>query len=458
MRTEAVDITARLARFSAETPTASVPPDVSNRALALASDLVGSIVRAAAQGESTPAILAMLRHMGMAGEGPCTVFGMNRRYGAGAAALLNGTLGHSLDFDDTHADSSLHPSAPVVPAALAAAELVDASGTELLAAIVIGIEVACRLGMALDPTAHYARGFHPTATAGNFGAAAAAGRLFGLSTKQMESAFGIAASQASGSLQFLENGAWNKRYQVGEAAMKGLIAASLAAEDFHGAADALEGRHGFLKGYSDGAEPSRSVAGLGSVWETLRTGVKLYPACRYTHAAVDGLLNLRTHHGLSADEVTRISVGLHRNGMALVGDPGPAKRRARSIVEGQFSMPFAASVALLRGGFGWDDYDLLAAPQVDALCDRVETFRDESLEGLTHPFGATLVVEARGERFVSRIADPSGEPATFPDDRARAAKFHALAAPVLKADSAALWTRLTAIADAPSVRAHFARP
>ncbi|MCO5159182.1 MAG: MmgE/PrpD family protein [Aquamicrobium sp.] len=451
-------VTATLAAFAAGTATEGVPPQVSERALALASDLVGSIVRAAGEAESTPAVLAMLRRMGLDSDGPCTVFGLNRRYGAAAAALLNGTLGHSLDFDDTHADSSLHPSAPVVPAAFAAAELTDASGAELLAAIVVGFEVACRLGMALDPTAHYARGFHPTATAGTFGAAAAAGRLFGLNAAQMESAFGVAASQASGSLQFLENGAWNKRYQVGEAAMKGLMAASLAAEGFHGASQALEGRHGFLRGYSDGADLSRAVAGLGETWETLRIGVKPYPACRYTHAAVDGLLTLRARHNLAAADVTRISVGLHRNGMALVGDPAAAKRRARSIVDGQFSMPFAAAIALTRGRFGWDDYDLLGRPEIDALCDRVETFRDESLEGLSHPFGATLAVEACGERLSLRIPDPSGEPDTFPDAAARAAKFDALASPVLNAGSAALQARLAALAGAPSVRAHFARP
>lgn len=239
--------------------------------------------------------------------------------------------------------------------------------------------------------------------------------------------------------------------------MKGLMAASLAAEGFHGAAEALEGRHGFLRGYSDGADPARAVAGLGEVWETLRIGVKPYPACRYTHAAVDGLLDLRARHDLGADEVTRVSVGLHRNGMALVGDPADAKRRARSVVDGQFSMPFAAAVALIRGRFGWDDYDLLGAPQADDLSDRVDTFRDESLEGLIHPFGATLSVETRGDRFTMRIPDPSGEPETFPDAAALAAKFDALAGPVLNAGSARLKAQLAALAGAPSVRQHFAR-
>ncbi|HWL57471.1 MAG TPA: MmgE/PrpD family protein [Paracoccus sp. (in: a-proteobacteria)] len=450
-------ITQRLAEFSALTDTAEIPAEVTSRALALTTDFAGSVIRAATDSDSTPAILAMLEKLGLAGEGPCTVLGLSRRFGAGAAALLNGAFGHSLDFDDTHADSSLHPSAPVIPAALAAAELVDASGADLLAAIVVGFEVCCRIGMALDPTAHYARGFHPTATAGTFGAAAAAGRLMGLTPEQMVSAFGVAASQASGSLQFLQNGAWNKRYQVGEASMKGLIAATLASEGFLGAAEALEGTHGFLKGYSDGVVAERATSGLGTVWETLRIGVKPYPACRYTHAAVDGLLRLQREHGWSADDIDHMRVGLHRNGIALVGAPLDEKRRARSIVEGQFSMPFAAAVALLRGRFGWDDYDLLGDPKADALADRVEVFRDVSLEGLRHPFGATLEVTAQGKVTQLRIPDPSGEPETFPDDAAIALKFMSLTGPVSNGGSGPDWLGLLGgLRDTPSVRRHLA--
>lgn len=447
-------ITQQLATFAARQATADIPPQVTGRALALLVDLAGSAVRAAQEAESTPAVLAMLARLGLQGDGPCTVFGLNRRYGPAAAALLNGTLGHSLDFDDTHADSSLHPSAPVVPAALAAAEMTGASGAELLAAVVVGFEVCCRLGLALDPAAHYARGFHPTATAGTFGAAAAAGRLLGLEPEGMARAFGVAASQASGSLQFLVNGAWNKRYQVGEAAMKGLMAATLAAEGFVGAAEAIEGKHGFLAGYSDGADPARAVAGLGQLWETLRIGVKPYPACRYTHAAVDGLLALQAAHGFHADQVQALTVGLHRNGITLVGDPLPAKRRARSIVEGQFSMPFAAAVALIRGRFGWDDYDLLGDPVAEALADRVDVMRDTSLEGLRHPFGATLHLRAAGRDHILRIPDPSGEPETFPSPDAARAKFHALASPVLNHGASALLARLQALADVPSLRGY----
>ncbi|WP_165322344.1 MmgE/PrpD family protein [Rhizorhabdus phycosphaerae] len=431
VKTQIKPRTKELASFAATLPSEDIPANVTARALDLTIDLIGSAVRAARDAESTPAILATVHRLGLSGDPLCTVFGLDRRYGPAAAALLNGAFGHSLDFDDTHADSSLHPSAPVVPAALAAAQMTGATGAELLTAIVIGYEVCCRLGNALDPTAHYARGFHPTATAGVFGACAAAGRLLKLDDQAMVSAFGIAASQASGSLQFLANGAWNKRYQVGEAAMKGIIAATLASEGFVGADDGIDGKHGFLSGYSDASDPELAVAGLGHVWETTRIGVKPYPACRYTHAAVDGLLNLmRTEH-ISPAAVKSVTVGLHSNGITLVGAPMAKKRRPRNIVQGQFSMPFAAAVTLLRGRFGWDDYELLGRPEVDAICDRIFVKRDTSLENAPHPFGATLEVEVGAHRFHRTVADPSGEPATFPTQDQIADKFLLLTQPVL---------------------------
>jgi len=450
-----MSVTRTLAAFAVETKTESLPPEVSARALALATDLIGSIIRAANESDSTPSVLKMLARLGLDAPGECTVFGLSRRYAPAAAALLNGTFGHSLDFDDTHSDSSLHPSAPVVPAALAAAEMTGASGTDFLAAVVVGFEVCCRLGNALDPTSHYARGFHPTATAGNFGATAAAGRLLGLSVDQMCSAFGVVASQASGSLQFLVNGAWNKRYQVGEASMKGLIAATLALEGFHGSADAIDGKHGFLKGYSDGADPAKAVANLREIWETMNIGVKPYPACRYTHAAVDGLLALKRDHGLTVADIENITVGLHRNGITLVGAPLAEKRRARSVVEGQFSMPFAAAVALTRDRFGWDDYDLLGRLEIDELADKVDVIRDESLEGLRHPFGATLKVRAKGQVYDLRIADPSGEPETFPTPEASIEKFRALAGPCLNARTEPFLASLSALGRAESLKGYF---
>lgn len=422
--------TATLAAYVADLKFDDIPQDVRERAKVLTLDYLGSTIRARQEAESTPALLNMLQALSLDGAGEATVFGDSKKWTPAVAALLNGALGHSLDFDDTHADSSLHPSAPVVPAAFAVGEMVGASGEQVLTAIVAGYEVCCRLGNALDPTSHYARGFHPTATAGTYGAAAAAGKLLGLSTEQLISAFGVSGSQAAGSLQFLVNGAWNKRYQVGAAAMNGVIAATLAKNDFLGATESVEGKHGLLVGYSDDAHPDKAVAGLGSVYETMKIGVKPYPSCRYTHAAIDAIIAMRREHNLTPAQVKRVEIGLHRNGITLTGDAA-TKRHPTSIVGGQFSMFFTGALALDQGSFGWDDYKRLGDADIDALADRFDVVQDERLEGQRHPFGGRVSITTEDGVHERIYADPSGEPSSFPDAQAMAQKFLQLARPVL---------------------------
>ncbi len=425
------DETATLAAYVANVAYDDIPREVRERAKHLTLDFLGSAVRARREAESTPSLLAMLKALSLDGDGTATVVGDSRTWTPAVAALLNGALGHSLDFDDTHADSSLHPSAPVVPAALAVGEMVNASGRDVLTAIVAGYEVCCRLGNALDPTSHYARGFHPTATAGTYGAAAAAAKLFGLSKDQIVSAFGVSGSQAAGSLQFLVNGAWNKRYQVGAAAMNGVIAATLARDGFIGSTESVEGKHGLLTGYSDDAHPDKAVAGLGRVYETMKIGVKPYPSCRYTHAAIDALLAMRRAHNLTPDQIRRVEIGLHRNGITLTGDAA-TKRHPTSIVGGQFSMYFTGAIALDQGRFGWDDYRRLGDKAIDALADKIDVVQDERLEvGRTHPFGARVTVTTGDGVHEELYPDPSGEPTSFPDTAAMRQKFLALARPVL---------------------------
>jgi 2-methylcitrate dehydratase PrpD len=423
--------TATLASYVADLKYDDIPPEVLDRAKALTLDFLGSAIRARRDAESTPSLLKMLEALALDGTGNSTVFGDTKTWTPAVAALLNGAFGHSLDFDDTHADSSLHASAPVVPAAFAVGEMVGASGRDVLTAIVAGYEVCCRLGNALDPTSHYARGFHPTATAGTYGAAAAAAKLFGLSEQQIISAFGVSGSQAAGSLQFLVNGAWNKRYQVGAAAMNGVIAATLARNDFVGATESIEGKHGLLVGYSDNAHPDKAVSGLGTSYETMKIGVKPYPSCRYTHAALDAIIAMRREHNLTPDQIKRVEVGLHRNGIRLTGD-AETKRHPRSIVGGQFSMYFTGAVALDQGRFGWDDYDRLGEASIDALADKFEVVQDDRLEiGRSHPFGARVSITTGDGVHERLFADPSGEPDSFPDAATMQQKFLTLARPVL---------------------------
>lgn len=445
--------TTRLATYVADLKFHDLPAEVIARAKQLTIDLIGSIIRGGHEAESTPSLWAMLKDLQLDTAGACTVFGQKQRYTPAIAALLNGAFGHSLDFDDTHADSSLHPSAPVVPAAFAAAEMVGASGEELLTAIIAGYEVCCRLGNALDPTAHYARGFHPTATAGTFGAAAAAGKLLGLDASAIASAFGVSASQAAGSLQFLVNGAWNKRYQVGAAAMNGVIAATLSRNGFLGASEAIEGKHGFLKGYTDNARLEKVTEGLGSIYETMKIGMKPYPSCRYTHAAIDGLLALRQENGWNADDFLDVTIGLHQNGIVLTGAPLHEKRVPKTVVDGQFSMPFTAAVALANGQFGWDDYRLLGNTDIEAIARRINVVEDDRLAGKRHPFGAHISVRSASGVTERLIADPSGEPERFPDEITVEAKFMGLASPVLHNAASGLHSHLTALENLKDVRA-----
>ena len=357
------EVTNALAGFAAGLTLGALPADVAGRARLLVLDLVGCIVRARHDAESTPPLMAAARALGVA-SGNNGVFGDCARYTPAGAAFLNAALGHSLDFDDTHAAGSLHPGAPVIPAALAAGEMAGASGRDVLAAIIAGYEVTCRVALALPAGEHYARGFHPTATCGVFGATAAAARVFGLSAEDTASALGIALSQASGSLQFLANGAWTKRFQVGWAAMGGLTAATLAREGFRGAAAALDGEHGFLRAYAPAPVPERAVQDLGAVFELMATGVKPYPSCRYGHAGIDAALALRAEHGIQPSAVRRVTLGLPDAGMRLIGAPAERKADPRSVVDGQFSGPFVIAAALATGEMGWDSYRLLHDPAI----------------------------------------------------------------------------------------------
>jgi 2-methylcitrate dehydratase PrpD len=439
-------VTATLSAFTASLRLDAVPPDVVNRARFLVLDLIGNIVRARHDAESTPSLIAATRAMGMAA-GNAGVFGESCRYTPAGAAFLNGALAHSLDFDDTHAAASLHPGAPVIPAALAAGEMIGASGADVLAGIIAGYEITCRIALSLPAGDHYDRGFHPTATCGAFGAAAAAARVFGLDADGVAGALGTVLSQAAGSLQFLSNGAWTKRFQVGWAAMNGLMAATLVREGFKGAAEALEGKHGFMHAYAPDPNPDRAVQDLGAVWELMNTAVKPYPSCRYGHAGIDAALALRAANDIDPSDITAIRLGLPRAGMMLIGSPAAKKADPENVVDGQFSGPFVIAAALATGAMGWDSYALLQDDTVRSLLPKVECAFDPDIEA-EYPanMSGKLTIDARGQRFEQTVVVPKGEPANFLTEAELRAKFAGLTNSVLGADrSAALASAVLAI-------------
>lgn len=430
------DETRKLADFAAGLTYDALPADVGERAKLLIFDTIGIALRSRWDAESTPSLVRAVEKLGMA-NGKATVIGDGGGYTPAGAAMLNGALAHSLDFDDTHARGSIHTSAPIVPAALAAAEDHGATGAQVIAAIVAGYEVQIRLSLALGPSDHYARGFHPTATCGAFGAAAAVGNIMGLSADQMEAAFGICLSQTSGSMQFLSDGAWTKRSHVGHAAMCGLMAATLAGEGFVGPAEAIEGKAGFLVSYAPNPESAKAAAGLGTVWETLEIAVKPYPSCRYGHAAMDALIALKAQHDLVAEDIDAVEVGLPNTGWSIVADPIADKQSPRSIVDGQFSMPFVAAAAIMEGGLGWDDYEpMLANDNVQALCKKITAVPDPRAEA-EYPTNLSAVVRVKSSKgsFEEFVAVPKGEPGNFVTADELRAKFDGLVSPYLELDA-----------------------
>ena len=228
--------------------------------------------------------------------------------------------------------------------------------------------------MALGPTDHYDRGFHPTATCGVFGAAAAAGKVFGLDADGMALAFGIALSQSAGSMQFLVDGAWTKRFHVGHAARCGLMAATPADEGFRGATDPFEGKAGFFPRLCPRPGPRKGDRGTGRGVGDHGNGdqaLSQLPLQPRRHGCADQSPRRQRHQAGGCDISGNRPA---ETGWKIIGDPEEAKHAPSGIVDGQFSMPFCAAVTLREGGMAWDDY----ARHIDdektlALCRRVHT-------------------------------------------------------------------------------------
>ena len=281
--------------------------------------------------------------------------------------------------------------------------------------------------------------------------------MFGLDTAQIESALGIALSQAAGSLQFLANGAWTKRFQVGWAAMNGLAAATLAREGFKGAAQALEGKAGFLRAYAPNPNPDRAVQGLGTEFELMRTAVKPYPSCRYGHAGIDAVLALRAANDLRPEEVERITYGISNAGLLLVGVPAEKRANPQNVVDGQFSGPFVLSTALVTGAMGWDSYQKLQDPVIRAMLPKVACVHDDDIEAeFPTNMSGRITIRARGQDFTMKVTTPKGEPDNFLTEAELRSKFLGLTAAVLGgAQAAALADVVLAIDQAANVTAMF---
>jgi 2-methylcitrate dehydratase PrpD len=368
-----------------------------------------------------------------------TVLGTRIRTLPGFAALANGTASHGIEMDDTHSGGSIHLGATMFSVAFALVETIpDIASGPFLAAVVAGYEAAARIAMAAQPQEQYALGFHPTPTCGVFGAAVTASKLLGLTAAQTLHAVGIAGSMAAGSMEFLAEGSWTKRIHPGLAAQNGIHAALLSAEGFTGPQHILEGRDGFLNGYSRKPLPERLTADLGRSFEILHTAVKPHACCRYMQGPIDAILALVREHRILPDQIHRIEIAVLEAGWGIVCEPRERKYNPESVVDAQFSMPFGAAVAVACGAAGLDQFSVeqIRSPHILQIMNKIVLTKDAEIEE-TFPkeWPARVTIRLAGgstyERFVRYPKGDPENPLTWDE---MAAKFRSLAGAVIPSD------------------------
>jgi 2-methylcitrate dehydratase PrpD len=370
---EATPISRQLAEFAAGFGYDAIPEAVRTRAKHLMLDALG-IALASTQFDFAHRAFSALADL--AGGGDAVVLGFSTRLPLRDAVLMNGVLVHGLDYDDTHVPGVIHATASSFPLALGLAAHLDRSGRDLLAAYVLGVETSARLASVARGGFHQI-GFHPTGLIGAFGCALAAGFLHGTSAAQLTMAQGIALSMASGSLEFLQDGAWTKRLHPGWAAVAGITAAALARTGFVGPGAAYEGRFGLyrshLGGAADGCDYALATRGLGTVWELDEVAVKPFPACHLAHGCADAALALRKQ-GARPDNVTRLVALVPQEAVTVVCEPVANKRRPANSYDAQFSIPYIVATCLARGKFGLAELEesALHDREILALADKVD--------------------------------------------------------------------------------------
>ncbi len=370
-----------------------IPDEVVEQAKLHVLDVLGCGLAAHAEGIAGEGRATMAELGGVA---QATVIGTQERLPAVNAAFANAMLCHGLDFDDTHSDSVSHVSAVVAPAALAAGESAHADGAEVLAAIVAGNEVVCRIGMAA-PGAFHKRGFHPTAICGIFGGVAAVSRLGGADADATTRALGIAGSFASGLFAYLEDGTPTKPMHPAWAAHGAYVATRLAAHGAVGPRSVLEGKfglyHAFLGAEQGEVDIAGQLADLGRRWETPRIAYKPYPVCHFMHGSLGAAAEALGERTLSPAEIDEVVVSVPAAGVSLVLEPAAQKVAPRSDYEGKFSLQYSVASMLVRGHVSVADFtdEAITDPAVLDVARRV---RYETREYATYPQafpGATVV-------------------------------------------------------------------
>jgi 2-methylcitrate dehydratase PrpD len=448
-----VSVARTLARFVVGLSLDDVPAAVARTASLLALDTVGNALAAVREDFGRAALRAAER---LGGPPESTLVGSPARVSAANAALANGTLAHALDFDDTREEAIVHTGSVAVTTALAVGEAVGAPGRRVLEACVAAVEVMCRIGLAV-PGRFHARHFHPTALAGGFAAAAAAGKLHGLTEDQLVHAFGIGGSQAAGIIEYLTDGTWTKRLHPGWAAHAGIVAVVLADAGMVGPETVFEGAHGFYQAFAGGHDAERLralLATLGQAWETANLTFKPYPCGSIAHPYMDCALRLRQRHRIAPEQIAAVRCRTAEGPVPRLWEPLAAKQAPPNGYAAKFSLPYLVATMLVRGRAGLAEFSDAAVrdPAVLRVASRVGYELDPTIDYPRRFIGDVRVRLADGEELVERQEHSRGGPAHPVTPAEAEAKFRGNAGLVLDGDRVEeLIDRLGRLRDEPSI-------
>jgi 2-methylcitrate dehydratase PrpD len=417
-------ITRLLAEFVAGHPSRGWSDAVEHEAHRTFLNWFGCAIGAATHPAMDAALAAMME---LSPSPQATILGRNQRVDIASAALLNGISSHTFDFDDTHLKTIIHPAGPVASALLALAEKTGASGREIIDALVLGIDVSCRIGNMMYPD-HYDRGWHITGTTGSIGAAAACARLIKLDTQKTMMAIGIAASQPIGMRE--QFGTMTKPFHPGAAARAGLTSALLARHGFTASTRALEAPRGYAQTVSTKYDWSEVTGELGQRFEIAFNTYKPFACGIVIHPSIDAAVQLRNEHGIKAAEVVRLDLKVHSLVLELTGRKTP-----KDGLEAKFSVYHSAAAGLIFGEAGEHQYDDAIVNRADVLelRGKIVATVDDSIDEASVDATVTCQDGRKVQVLVKHAIGSSQNPLT---DAGLDRKFDSLVEPVLGAGKA----------------------
>jgi 2-methylcitrate dehydratase PrpD len=420
---ETDDVTGALARYAVRAKLSEISTPVRKEACRTLLNWLGCAIGGSRQPAVENAVQAL---MPFAGSGKASILGRREKMDALNASLINGLSSHVLDFDDTHLRTIIHPAGPVAPAILALAEHQHVSGQDLLAALIVGVEVECRIGNAVYP-AHYDAGWHITGSVGPFGAAAATGRLLGLSDRQMLWALGLAAVQPVGLREMF--GTMTKSFHPGRAAQNGFTAAVLASKNFTSSEHALEAKNGWANVLSTAHKFSEITNGLGQTYEISLNTYKPFACGIVAHPIIDACIQLRTENKLDPAKIARIDITVNRLVLELMG-----KKTPQTGLEGKFSIYHAAAVAIVEGAAGERQFSDAAVARKETVDLRARVI--PTIDPAVHEDQASVRITLRdGHQFERAIQHAVGSVTNPMSDRQLEQKFKGLADGIMKEDA-----------------------